>query len=193
MRRGGVGAAVALGLLAIPGRPAATATIDERLAPCLACHGAGGQSQLPEVPSLGGQPAFYLLTQLVMFRERIRDIAPMSDMLKGASDDDLGRLADAMSKLPPPSAVDDPPDAARAQHVRELVREHRCNFCHEPDLSGYENVPRLAGQREDYLRKSLQGYKDDSRRAYDPQMASVAANLSEQDIADLAYFLARAK
>jgi cytochrome c553 len=34
-----------------------TATsLEERLAPCLACHGAKGQSDNPEVPSLGAQP-----------------------------------------------------------------------------------------------------------------------------------------
>jgi hypothetical protein len=32
-----------------------------------------------------------------------------------------------------------------------------------------DNVPRLAGQREDYLLKSLRAYKENSRRGYDAQ------------------------
>ena len=46
-------------------------TLEARLAPCLACHGANGQSTIPEVPSLGGQPAFYLTIELLMFREKL--------------------------------------------------------------------------------------------------------------------------
>src|SRR4029078_1417381 len=47
-------------------------TVAERAAPCLACHGETGQSENPDVPSLGGQPAPYLLIQLYMFREKQR-------------------------------------------------------------------------------------------------------------------------
>ena len=63
--------------------------IAERLAPCLACHGENGTSSTPDVPSLGAQPAYFLLIQLFMFRERLRPIEPMTQMLKGVSDDDL--------------------------------------------------------------------------------------------------------
>src|SRR5918997_5893509 len=70
-------------LLAAP--PVAAASLEERLAPCLACHGEQGQSANPEVPSLGGQPAFYVMVQLYMFRERLRIVEPMNEMTKGLS------------------------------------------------------------------------------------------------------------
>jgi cytochrome c553 len=41
--------------------------------------------------------------------------------------------------------------------------------------------------------KALQGYKTNSRRAYDPQMADVVEPLTEADFAVLAAYLARAK
>ena len=47
------------------------------------------------------------------------------------------------------------------------------------------------GQREDYLLKSLRGYKDNSRRGYDTQMGDVVAPLADADFADLAHYLAR--
>jgi cytochrome c553 len=53
-------------------QPLLAETIAERAAPCLACHGESGQSEAPEIPSLGGQPAPYLLIQLYMFREKLR-------------------------------------------------------------------------------------------------------------------------
>jgi cytochrome c553 len=165
----------------------------ERLAPCLACHGANGQSDMPDVPSLGGQPAFYLMAQLVMFRERMRAVEPMTSMLQGVGDADLKAMADAIAKLPPPADATSPAEPARVEQARALIARNRCNICHQPNFSGIENVPRLAGQREDYLLKSLRGYKDNSRRGYDTQMADVVEPLSDTDFADLAHYLARQK
>ena len=171
--------------------PAHAETVPERVAPCLACHGEGGQSATPEVPSLGGQPPLYLLAQLVMFRERIRVIEPMTELTKGVADNDLRAMADLLAKLPRPRADAAPEDPARMARARALIQEHRCNFCHNADFSGADNVPRLAGQREDYLLRALRGYKDQSRRAYEPQMADVVYPLSDANLADLAHFLAR--
>ena len=140
--------AAALVCLAAPAR---AQTIAERLAPCLACHGESGTSATPDVPSLGAQPAYFLLIQLFMFRERLRPIEPMTSMLKGVSDDDLRRMADALAKLPPPKPDASPADPERVTRAQELVAQHRCNFCHNGDYAGQENVPRIAGQREDYL------------------------------------------
>jgi cytochrome c553 len=166
-------------------------TLQTRLIPCLACHGEKGQSSTPEVPSLGGQPAFYLTAQLIMFRERMRAVEPMSQMMKGVSDGDLQGMATLLSKLPPPQAASGAADPARVERARALVEQHRCNFCHNRDYSGEENAPRLAGQREDYLVKALRDYKNNTRRAYDPSMADVVITLGDEQLLDLAYFLAR--
>jgi cytochrome c553 len=72
-----------------------------------------------------------------------------------------------------------------------LVQQHRCDTCHNPDLSGKENVPRIANQREDYLAKTLAEYKDNSRHGYDASMADVMAPIAPAQIADLAYYIAR--
>jgi len=173
--------------------PVAAQSVPERLAPCLACHGENGQSQTPDVPSLGGQPAFYLLAQLIMFRERMRAVEPMTTMLKGANDADLRAMADAIVKLAPPPPDPSPVEPARAERARALIQRNRCNVCHTANFAGIENVPRLAGQREEYLVKSLRGYKDNSRRGYDTQMADVAEPLADADFVDLAHYLARQK
>jgi cytochrome c553 len=171
--------------------PVAAASLDERLAPCLACHGEHGQSDTPEVPSLGAQPAFYVMVQLYMFRERLRVIEPMTAMMQGLTDDELHHMAEMIAKLPPPQPVGEPGDPDRLERARLLIQQHRCNFCHNPDFSGAENVPRLAGQREDYLVKALRQYKNNTRRGYDAAMAEVLYGVSDEQILDLAYFLAR--
>src|SRR5687767_10077244 len=123
-------------LVSLAALPVAAATFEERLAPCLACHGEQGQSAIPEVPSLGAQPAFYVTIQLYMFRERMRVVEPMNEMTKGLSDDEVRSMAELISKLPPPRSAAEPPDPARLERARALIQQHRCNFCHNQDFSG---------------------------------------------------------
>jgi cytochrome c553 len=180
--------------------PSLGETVAERAAPCLACHGESGQSETPEIPSLGGQPAPYLLIQLYMFREQMRAspakkddqmIQVMSEMTKGFTDDDLRNFSDFLAKLPAPKPPADTGDAARMQQAAVLITQNRCNSCHGLDLAGRENVPRIANQREDYLAKTLREYKSNVRRGYDGVMAEVLAPVNDQQILDLAYYIAR--
>jgi cytochrome c553 len=129
----------------------------------------------------------------MMFRDRMRIVDPMNDMAKGLSDADLQSFADFISKLPPPQPVAGPVDDARIQRASALVEQNRCNFCHTPNFAGQQNVPRIADQREDYLVKALRGYKDNSRRGYDSSMADVIAPITDEQILDLAYYMARVK
>jgi cytochrome c553 len=173
--------------------PAAAATLEERLAPCLSCHGEKGQSANQDVPSLGAQQKDYALVQLYMFREKLRKVELMNEMAKGLSDDDLRTMSELVAKLPPPVPPADAPDAARVARAKDLVAKNRCNFCHTSTFAGQDQIPRIAGQREDYLVRTLREYKSGERRSYDPAMASVVEPLKDADFADLAYYLARAK
>ena len=165
-------------------------TFEERMAPCLACHGEKGQSATENIPSLGAQQAPYTLIQLFMFREKLRVFEPMNEMAKPLSDDDLRTFSDFIAKLPKPVPAESG-DPARMARAQALAQQHRCNSCHNPDFSGKDNVPRIAGQREDYLVKTLGEYKDNSRHGYDGSMADVMAAVTPEQIADLAYLLAR--
>jgi cytochrome c553 len=168
-------------------------TAQQRLPVCLACHGANGQSQTEGVPSLGAQQAFYTTVQLLMFRERMRVAEPMNEMAKGLSDDDLRSFADIIAKLPAPQPPAGPVDDARMARARALVEANRCNFCHTPTFAGQDNVPRIADQREEYLVKALRGYKDNSRHGYDTAMADVMPPITDEQILDLAYYIARVR
>jgi cytochrome c553 len=171
--------------------PLCAETFSERVAPCLACHGEKGQSENPEIPSLGGQNAPYALIQLYLFREKQRVVEIMNDMTKAFTDDDLRAFSDFISKLPPPKPPADAGDAARMQRASALITQHRCNSCHNLDLAGRESIPRIADQREDYLVKTLREYKDNTRRGYDGTMAEVLAPVTDAQIVDLAYYIAR--
>jgi len=184
---------IAAAALALTGVPLATGAepISARLAPCLACHGEQGRSENPGVPSLGGQPEFYLTVQLLLFRDKLRVVELMNAVMQGFSNDDLRAMAASLAKLPPPPPAGGNADAARMEAGRTLAEQNRCNFCHTGNYHGERNVPRLAGQREDYLVKALREYKSNSRRGYDAAMADVLYQVSDEQILDLAYFLAR--
>ena len=162
----------------------------ERLATCLACHGAEGQSQTENVPSLGAQQPAYTVIQLFMFREKLRVAEPMNDMAKELSDGELQALADALAALPAPKPPADAVDPARFERGRAVAEQNHCNVCHRPDYSGQQSVPRLADQREDYLLKTLRDYKSGARHAYEPIMLEVVQPLGEAQFVELAYYLA---
>lgn len=82
---------------------ASAETIQERAAPCLACHGERGTSETENTPSLGGQQAPYALIQLFMFREKLRVFEPMNEMAKPLTDDDLRTFSDFIATLPKPA------------------------------------------------------------------------------------------
>lgn len=177
---------LAVTLLALAA-PVHAASLEERLAACLDCHDEPARG---EMPSLGAQPAFFVIAQLFLFREGRRDDAAMTAVARGLTNDDLRAFAAAIARLPPPGPPRDPPDGARVARGAALARRERCAFCHNPDFSGREQMPRLANQREDYLLKAMREYKRGARIGYGAAMTQELATLSDADLRDLAHFLA---
>ena len=179
--------AVYAGLL--PAERAAAQSVSERLQMCGACHGEDGNSKLERIPSLAGQPEFYLLNQLVLIREAVRMVPAMQDAVKGLSDGDIQTIAAHFAKLPAKPS-DEPIDAAQARKGAELASKILCVSCHLPDLSGREQMPRLARQRLDYLRYSLKALRDGQRGGADPLMVEAILGHSDADIEALANYAA---
>ncbi len=185
-RAGLIAAVVLIGSL-----PALGADLSEKLAPCLSCHGAEGQSQIENVPSLGAQTTSYSVIQLFMFREKIRVADPMNEAAKELTDDELQSMAAAFGAQPAPKPPDDSGDPARLERARALTERNHCNVCHRPDFSGQSTVPRLADQREDYLLKTLREYKSGARHAYEPIMLEALQPIDDAELVELAYYLSR--
>ena len=163
---------------------------------CAACHGAQGTSAQPLVPHLGGQPAFYVTTQLFLFREGRRNDHPMAAamtaMARPMTDADLRGFSDHIGTLPPAPAASQPvaPDPQRMSKGRELAHQHKCSFCHGTDFAGGQQVPRIAGQREEYLRETLHGFHTGKRPAYTQAMIGALAMVPPEDLDLLAYYAA---
>lgn len=181
------GAALALLLLTLS---AAAQTVEQRKETCFVCHGANGTSSTALIPSLGGQPSFFVLAQLFLFREGRRDNAPMSAAAAGLTDAELQALADLVARFPPPSPPTSKRDPARFARGRAIAEKERCATCHNPDFSGRDNMPRLANQREDYLLKALRDYRKGVRTGYgNAVMPETVSALNDQDLVDVAHFL----
>ena len=160
---------------------------------CFGCHGKGGTSTVPLTPSLGGQPSFFTVAQLFLFRDGRRNKAPtpMEEFAKKLSDADLQSLAAIFEKQPPPQpAGKAQPD--RIARGKGLLDARNCRVCHNPDYSGREQMPRLAGQREDYLLKAMRDYQGGRRIGYgSATMPEELAGLGDADLADIAHYLSQ--
>jgi cytochrome c553 len=163
------------------------------MAACLACHGAQGHSRTPETPSLGGQPAFFVVAQLFLFRDGRRPSGPMTDVARTLTNDDLRAFAERVEKLPPPPPPETSPEPARFARGQGLARAHHCVVCHRPDLSGQQQVPRLANQREDYLLKTMREFRAGRRIGYGGTMIQELVPLTDENLVDLAHFLAHVR
>ena len=159
---------------------------------CMACHGAAGISQLPETPSLAGQPDGFLQWQLVYFRGGTRKSPVMQPLAAGLADDDIRNLAAFFAaQKPPASMAGEAADAAMYTVGEKLAKQNRCASCHTDKYSGVQATPRTAGQREDYLLKALRDFKAGTRTGGGvAAMADVVYPLGDDELRALAHFMA---
>jgi len=160
---------------------------------CAACHGANGRSEMPGTPALAGQHGYYAITQLFLFREGRRDNPAMTAVAKTLNDSDLRGFSDFIGTLPPvpPPPPSTPTDPARMARGQALAQQHKCLFCHGNDLAGGQQVPRIGGQREEYLRDALHGFKTGKRPGYTLAMSEAVSQVSPEELDTLAYYAAR--
>jgi cytochrome c553 len=157
--------------------------------PCLACHGAKGQPPAAGAPSLNGQPPEYLVLQMFLFREGLRDVPQMAGVLNGVKDPELNDMA-AYFTAQKPVTKKTKTDAKLRARGAELASGMGCGSCHVSDYTGQREVPRLAGQAEDYLVASMQAYRDNKRVGTDTNMNGIMARMKDPDIRALAHFFA---
>ena len=159
---------------------------------CAACHGANGRSEMAGTPVLAGQHSLYAITQLFLFREGRRNNEAMIALAKPMTDADLRGFSDFIGTLAPvlPPAPAAAPDAARMSKGLALAKEHKCLFCHGTALDGGQGVPRIGGQKEEYVRATLKGFKSGERPGYTRAMTEALSQVPVGDLDLLAYYVA---
>lgn len=176
-------------LLATPARAADIAAGKEKAEICAGCHGDNGISQTENIPSLAAQLDQFIQWQLVFFRAGTRKNEQMQPIVEQLNNDDIRNLGAYFSSLPPPKGPkDNDPDLS--EKGKQAAAGRRCASCHTDTYAGTKAVPRIAGQREEYLVKALHDYKSSVRSGGAmAAMAEVAYPLSEEEITALAHYL----
>lgn len=166
---------------------------------CFACHGVDGVATENGLatdkndPNLAAQPDLYLQFQLVFFRKGVRKNEAMNAMAAELSDDDLRNLSAYFASLPAPNAPASPDSAPRDTELGgKVAAAIHCTNCHGDHLEGADNIPRLAGQRQDYLYKALRDFKSGARTSTGAAgMAEVVYPLGDLEMSALAHYLSR--
>ena len=182
----------ALFLLAALPVSAAIAQVEKRTEVCVACHGADGNSQVPGIPSIAGQPRIFLENQLFLFREGVRTAPQKEPAVAGLSDREIKILAGVFAASPV-QAAQTGADPALFNKGRQIAQKLGCGTCHLPDYQGREQMPRLAGQREDFLAAVMLAYQRNSRPGGDTIMAASLYGIAQGDIKAMAHYLSRLK
>ena len=166
-----------------------------QLALCVTCHGPQGNSQIPQIPSLAGQPQVFLENQMVLIREGLRDIAQMKGLFDKMNDAELVVLARYFAdQTPAATAVAaNPVNVQSVQRGKALSQKLLCGTCHLPDYSGRAQIPRLAGQHEVFLLNSMKQFRDHAGAGRDTIMSATLFGVKDGELADLAHYFAHFK
>jgi len=157
---------------------------------CAGCHGDNGISSVEYTPSLAGQPDLFIQWQIVFFRAGVRQNALMKPIVEALGNEDIRNLGAYFASLPPMQNKQPDPDPALSRKGAEAAAGRRCASCHTDSYSGVKATARLAGQREEYLIKALNDYKEGARTGGGvAAMADVAVALSSEEITALAHYL----
>ena len=162
---------------------------------CQQCHGAGGNSTNPNVPRLNGQQRGYLEARLKALRDPTRQTPPaihaMWDLANHIADDDIPVIAAYFASQSPTPANG---HGALADQGRKLYERGAsedipaCQSCHGANGEGQGNVPRLAGQHQDYLAMQILDFRLTMRPH--PLMSVKTRFVNDEQIKALAAYLA---
>jgi cytochrome c553 len=174
-------------------KPAANdAAFKDKVEVCSYCHGPSGVSQIEGVPNLAGEPDLFTEWQLVYFRGETRKNDQMTPAAKDLTDMDIRNLGAYFATLPGAAPTAPDSDPALTQAGAKLAKEGHCAQCHSDAFVGQGEIPRLAGQREEFLVKALHDYQSGARLGGgNVIMPEIAYSLTDDDIGALAHFMSR--
>jgi cytochrome c553 len=187
--------AAALPLLALlasstlPCAPARADAIEDKAQVCASCHGEAGLPIDKSYPLIWGQHQGYLYLQLRDFKLGQRKNEIMNGIAQDMSRDDMMGLAEYFSKktwvnLNQPRAT--PDEGKRAEAA---ITAGQCGSCHGAQGMGDGTNPRIAGQRREYILKTLQDFRSRTR-TNNPWMSDITNTLAPEDLDALASYMA---
>jgi cytochrome c553 len=154
---------------------------------CAYCHGADGNSDHREVPTLASQSVVYLVKETAAYGNGTRKDYVMSKMVPRFGVDEIVDLSVFYAGRPFKRVATGDPKLAR---VGEPLYEGMCRDCHGADGRGERGYAWIAGQRVAYVEEALRRYRKGRGKRMDEQMSAVSKNLSDSNIKALAAYIA---
>ena len=187
-------------LVSVPAFAAGDAVAGQgKAAVCAACHGADGNSIVPNWPKIAGQHTMYLERQLDLIKNGNRPVPEMTGIVMTLSGQDMADLAAFFSAQTTSAGLADEALVATGEQLYRGGNSETdipaCMSCHGPvgegnPLSGY---PSLAGQHSVYSEKMLTGFRAGSMWGDDDSnskiMTDVAKRLTDDEIKALAGYI----
>ena len=161
----------------------------EKAQVCAACHGADGNSTIPQYPILAGQTARYLYMQTRDFKEGRRKDPQMTPMAQPLSRQDMLDIA-AYYAAQKPNGQNSKGPAELVDKGRKISEAALCTMCHLGGFSGQNEVPRVAGQHFEYSKKQLLDFKYKRRTNDAGNMTAVVRGIADEDMDALAAYTA---
>jgi cytochrome c553 len=156
---------------------------------CQYCHGKDGNSLKGNIPNLAQQNPIYLLTQFEAFRNGTRKNKVMNELAKGLTEEE--RINIALYYASQNVSTDkNPVNINSGLYSRGAdIYKKTCVACHGEKGYGLHSLPRIAGQKHDFITATLAAYKDQKGVRPDSPMVPVSRALSENDIMAIATFV----
>lgn len=167
-------------------------SIDELATVCAGCHGEKGVPIDKTIPNIWGQNRSYLLKQLHFFKVGQRKNEQMDPIVEPLSKADMEALATHFSKLPWPDLQQPAPADDVKAKARAVLDPLNCRGCHQEHYQGDTVRPRLAGQQDEYLVKTMTDFHTGDRKTY-LGMVALMKSIDEADIKALGAYLAGLK
>jgi cytochrome c553 len=131
----------------------------------------------------------YIYNELRDFKEGRRSNPVMSPFAANLTRDQMIALGNYFAaQKPAPIAFE--ADAKRVAEGRKVSDAALCPMCHLGSFVGQNEIPRVAGQWPQYVKQQLEDFRARRRTNDAGNMTSVTKNLSDEDIENLAHYIA---
>lgn len=163
---------------------------------CAACHGVDGNSVNPEWPTIAGQHANYIVTQLKAYQDGTRNNPMMMGMVAGLNEQDMKDLAAFYAAQTPAPLYADPELVDLGERIYRggnlATGVTACIACHGPQGLGNPAAgwPRVAGQHAAYTAHELREYRDGERVTdMGGMMRDIARRMTDAEIEAVASYI----
>ena len=166
---------------------------------CAACHGADGNSIVPNWPKIAGQHSSYLERQLSLIKSGARPVPEMAGIVMGLSDQDMANISAYFSAQTSKAGLSDESLIVSGEQLYRAGNSSTeipaCMACHGPAGEGnpLAAYPAVAGQHAVYTEKMLKGFRAGSLWGEDDAsskiMTEVTLRLTDDEIKAVANYM----